>query len=389
MIKPKVLALLFAGPLAIGGFAQSSSPIDLTALNSDVTTLFTSIGQDLGPHLHELAISGNELVGEADLRGPLGMSITLAGLSLETMDGFAKVLGTNSSDVWKFSLLSIPSLVQSNIASSGGTVASGYTMATTSAMPWPAMRLGFGVSLPAGFEVLGSGFYFSTSLINAALGATGISLPLNLNSLGANLDLLSAGGLVRKSILSDRKGFFRPSISIGASYNWSSFDFTVDKFSLDALGVTAPELSGLGTLSMSGNLGFHSHVQTFGAIFHVSKTLLWVLTPYAKVGAYYHLTDYSSNFDVTAVVTPTDPAATPISQSLSAPVTIHSEDASLVLSGGLEVKILVAVLTLGASLDLERPVVQLPSLANLDPAALMAGTKLNGLGLTLALRMQI
>ena len=385
MIKAGALALLFMAPFTMGAFAQSSSsPIDLSQLNADVTTLFSSIGQNLAPHLHELAVSGNDLVGEADLRGPLGITVTVAGLSVETMDGIAKVLGTTSSSVWKFSLLSIPSLVQSNVGSSGF-----YSMATTSAFAWPAPRFGIGVSLPLGFDFLGNGFYFSTSLVNSALGATGISLPFSLTTLGANLDMLSAGGVVRKSILSDTKGFWRPSASVGVSYNWSSFNFTVDNFSLGAFGVSDPVLQGLGTLSMSGKLGFHSRVQTFGALFQVSKSILWVLTPYAKVGAYYHITDYNSNFDVTAVVTPSTSTGSTITQALSAPVAIHSEDASLVVSGGMEVKVLVAVLTIGTSLDLERPIVQLPSLSNLSSASLISGTTLNGLGLTLALRVQI
>ncbi|MDA8411646.1 MAG: hypothetical protein M0001_14835 [Treponema sp.] len=384
MIRSKVLAFFLLVPLAFGAFAQSL--LDFSALNTDVTTLFTSIGQDLSPRLHQLAISGNDFVGEAKLKGRVGLTLTFAGVSIATMDGFSKALGSNSPNVWKFSLLSIPNLVSANMP------ADVFTMATTNAFAIPAFRFGAGLALPGGFEAFANGFYLSTAMTESAVNAFGASMPIDLKKLGADMGVLSAGGLVRKVILSDSTGYFTPSVSLGLSYTYSSFDFSVSNFSFGGIGMQAPVLQGLGTIDMSGSLGFHSRVNTIGALFSASKTVLWVLTPFAKVGAYYHITDYSSNFDVKATVTSattSTTSATTISQTLSAPVSLHSEDASLVLSGGLEVKIVAAVLTIATSLDLERPIVQLPSLSNLSSASLISGTTLNGLGLTLALRVQI
>ncbi len=112
------------------------------------------------------------------------------------------------------------------------------------------------------------------------------------------------------------------------------------------------------------------------------------MTPFAKAGAYYHVSDYRSAFNVTATITPTPtdppavPAPDPITQSLDAPVILHEENISLIASAGLEVKILPVTLTVCASLDLDRPVVEFT-------APVLNGFKVNGLGVTAALRIQI
>ncbi|MFZ4617256.1 MAG: hypothetical protein ACOYM2_13795, partial [Rectinemataceae bacterium] len=212
--------------------------------------------------------------------------------------------------------------------------------------------------------------------------------PEGRHGLGVQLGMLTAGGILRKTIFSEARGFLWPSVSIGASYTYSKFDFAVDNFSLTALGMDPFPVSGLGTLALDGNLGFHTEVQSYGAVFHVSKTLLWFMTPFAKVGAYYHVSDYSSAFNVKATITPTPtdpptvPAPDPIIQSLDAPVILHEENISLIASAGLEVKILPVTLTVCASLDLDRPVVEFTA-----PA--LNGFKVNGLGVTAALRIQI
>ncbi|MDP3180070.1 MAG: hypothetical protein Q8M76_19310, partial [Spirochaetaceae bacterium] len=159
-------------------------------------------------------------------------------------------------------------------------------------------------------------------------------------------------------------------------------------------------MSGLGQLTMSGDTGFHTQIHSLGAVLHVSKTILWVLTPFAKVGAYYHISDYSSDFNAKVYVakeTGADPDnmtyGTPEEQgSLTAPVSIHSEDVSFIASTGIEVKLLPITVTICGSLDLERPIVQIPSidLGNLSLDTIpLDEFKLNGLGITAAVRIQI
>jgi hypothetical protein len=390
MTKRRAPAFILFFTLAAGALAAETSPIDLTALNADIATLFSSIGQDLSPRLHQIAMSGNDLVGEARLRGLTRFSLSLAGVSLSTIDGVAKVMDSTDPDLWKFSLISIPTLVKDSLTDP--TAQDAFSMVTGGVVPWPAIRVGLGLPLPGNLEILGNGFYMSKALVDMGLSLTGISLPagLDLDAMGADLQMLTIGAMLRKPILSDKRGFFRPSLSLGASYTYSKFDFTVDDFTLDALGMDPIAMEGMGKLTMAGKTGFHTQIHSLGAVLHVSKTILWALTPFAKFGAYYHISDYSSEFNVTATVTPDDPAASAINQELDAPVSIHSEDVSFIASTGLEVKLLPITITVCGSLDLERPVVEIPSidLGSLDTIPLDE-FKLNGLGLTAAIRIQI
>jgi hypothetical protein len=389
MRKRLPLALLLAFPLSVGFWAQETqSPSILSALNADVTTLFTSIGRDVTPRLYQMAMSGNDLVGEARIGGFTRVTLSVAGLSLTTMDGIARVLGSSDPELWKFSLVSLPSAIQGGLSFAGSMAADGFSMATGAAFGLPNLRFGIGLPLPFGLEFLGNGFYLSRSILEQVTQTAGLSLPVDLDGLGVELEMLTAGGILRKTIFSEARGLLWPSVSIGASYTYSKFDFAVDNFSLGALGMDPYPVSGLGTLELDGNLGFHTEVQSYGVVFHVSKTLLWFMTPFAKAGAYYHVSDYRSAFNVTATITPTPtdppavPAPDPITQSLDAPVILHEENISLIASAGLEVKILPVTLTVCASLDLDRPVVEFT-------APVLNGFKVNGLGVTAALRIQI
>lgn len=393
MTKGRAPALILVLSLAAGAFAQEESPIDLTALNADITTLFTSLGRDLSPRLHQIAMSGNDLVGEARLRGLTRFTLSAAGVSLTAMDGFGKALAVDPADdpdYWKFSLISIPALIEENLASAGSMAEDGFGLATGGAFPMPVLRFGMGFPLPGKLEFLGNGFYLSMALAEKGAGLFGLALPESISGLGADLQMITAGAIIRKPILSDKKGFWRPSLSVGASYTYSKFDFAVDEFSLDAMGMDPIAIEGMGDLTMDGSMGFHTQINSLGAIVHLSKTIFWVLTPFAKLGVYYHISDYESSFKVSAVVTPEDVGDDPITQELDAPVRIHSEDVSFIASSGLEVKLLPITLTLCASLDLERPVVEIPAIDLGDMGMdSFKSVKLNGLGLTAALRIQI
>jgi len=386
MISRKLPILLLG--LSIAFVCSAEEVVNLDALNADLTTLFTSIGRDISPRLHQTALSGNDLVGEARLRGFSRTYLTVAGASVTIMDGAAKVLASDDSDLWKFSLLSIPNVVKDTLGTDK-TANDSFDLATGGAFPLASLRLGIGFPLPFGLELLANGVYLPESLVETGIDLAGESLPVDLKNLGVRVEMLTAGGILRKPILSDKKGFLRPSLSIGAGYTYSRFALSVDSFNLDALDVeiTSDDTGGFGALTMDGELGFEVETQAYGAVLHISKNVLWLFTPFAKASAYYHVTDYSSRFKVNAKLTPDAPEdgsapGDPIEQALDAPVLIHTEDVSIILSGGLELKLFPFVLTTCVSLDMERPIVDVRSVA-------LDGFKLNGTSVTIAARLQI
>lgn len=380
-----LLALL----LLLAGACMFGDTVDLTALEMDLSTLFTSIGQDLTPQLHQVALSGNDLVGEARLRGLTRVYLVVPGVSATVIDGVGHVLNSDDSKLWSFTLISIPDLIADAIAGSDDTTSDIYHMATEKAFPLPSLRVGVGFPLPFGMEFLGSGMYLPRSLVDLGLSYAGEDVSSKVEALGLELDMLTVGGVLRKNILSDKRGFFRPSLSLGASYTYSHFKLALNDFSLDALGVDpdTPQLGG--TLDMAGATSFETTVQSFGALVYLSKNILWVLTPFAKLGAYYHVNNYASNLDVTATFTPDDDESTPEDESadvevqdLNVPVSIRSADVSFLVSGGFEIRVLPITISTCLTLDLERPVITIDELD-------LNGFTLNGLSATLSLRLQI
>jgi hypothetical protein len=209
--------------------------------------------------------------------------------------------------------------------------------------------------------------------INLAGGWAG-----KITSLGPSLNMLTVGGTFRKVILSEKRGRFRPALSLGLGYTYSSFSLGMSDFALTDFDV-APDIGGLGTLSMEGSARFATTVHSAGATLAISKTFL-ILRPFAKASAYYHFASYSSNFDVTATVTPT--TGDPIVQPIASAVSLRREDLSLIASTGIELVLPLIVLTVSASLDLEKPVIDVSDFT-------LTGFELNGLGLDVALRLQI
>lgn len=377
----KLLVLALLACLAVASYSQ-----DLGDLETDLRTVFTGIGREITPSMHQMAMAGNDLVGEAKLRGLTGFYFSLAGVNLTTLDGIGSVLNADSTD-WKFDLISIPNLVRDAIGE-GGDAEETFDLVTTQAMALPSLRIGFGFPLPLGLELLANAMYLPGSLLETGLGLAGDAVPAGLQS-GAEVNMFTLGGLVRKPILSDKKGVLRPSLSIGASYTYSSFSFGLPEFSLDTLMDEPIDLGeDLGTLQMEGKMLFVTTTHSLGAVLHVSKTLLRFLTPYAKVGAYYHSSEYESVFEVTAAGEDSLGAETIAPQNINASTgIIKTSDVSIIVSSGLEIKLLPITLTTGFSLDLERPVVDVP-VSGLTSGE-FSGLNLNGLSIMLAIRIQI
>ncbi len=382
-LGPVLILLLLVPVLSFG-------QIDLSALNTDVQTLFTSVGRDLSPSLHQMAVSGFDSVGEARLNGWTRFYVTPLSVGLTTFNGLGSVLDkTNAEypDTWAFTLLEIPTLIK-NMAASNETGAAIFETLTTKAALLPSIRMGFGFPLPWDLELLVNGIYIPEALttwgINL-LGDTMADLPIDLKAIGLNFNMFTLGGTLRKILLADKNGFWRPSLSLGASYVYSSTSFGADNFNMAALGQeNGVEISGTGTLNMAGKLGFAASTHAIGAVLHVSKRLLFIFTPYLKAAAYYHVSNYDSEFDVSAVLDPNTPtdSSDDIEQALNAPVSLVTEDVSIVLTGGLEINLPVITLFTALSLDLEQPLIDI-SAFTLD------GFALNGLGVNVGLRLQI
>lgn len=384
-VGPVLLLLL----VATFGFGQT---INLGELNADIQTLFTSIGRDVSPSLHQMAVSGFDSVGEARLSGWTRFYLTPLSVGISSFNGIAKVLASDNPDDWQFTLVSIPDLIKDSAAAEQ-TAANAYDMLTTKFMFLPSFRLGFGFPLPWDLELLVNGFYTPPALIDWGLNLAMSSLPNNkidLKALQAHIDMFTLGGTVRKIILNDNNDFWRPALSIGASYVYSSTSLGADNFSLDAVGVEVgpDQTGGMGTLAMSGKLGFQASTQAVGAVVHVSKNLLWFFTPFAKAAAYYHISDYQSTFQVHAIVDPQEPTGIPndpannIEENLDSPVKLVSQDVSIILSGGFELKIPLLVLFFAASLDMEQPIIDIQSFA-------INGFALNGVAANIGIRLQI
>jgi hypothetical protein len=201
--------------------------------------------------------------------------------------------------------------------------------------------------------------------------------------------MFTLGGIIRKPILSDKRGLLRPSLSLGASYTYSSFTFGLPNFNINDLVDEPIDLGDMGTLNMAGEVKFATKTQTIGGIVHLSKTFFWFLTPFVKAGAYYHSSEYESVFIVKASGSDADGNTTLSERQLDASTgIIKINDVSIIVSGGLELKLLPITLTTTFSLDLERPVVGLPPISDLTSAD-FSGLTLNGLSVMLALRVQI
>jgi hypothetical protein len=359
---------------------------DLGNLETDLKTVFLGIGREITPRLHQMALSGNDLMGEAKLRGLTGFYFSIAGLNISTLDGIGSVLTADGTD-WKFDLISIPDIIKDALGE-GGDAETYFNTATKQAMALPSLRIGFGFPLPLGLELLANGIYLPPSLVEMGFGLAGEGVPTALKS-GTTLDMFTLGGIIRKPILSDKRGFLRPSLSLGASYTYSSFAFGLPKFNINDLVDGGIDLDDLGTLNMAGNVQFATKSQSIGAIVHLSKTFFWILTPFVKAGAYYHFSEYESVFVVKASGTDAQGNVTLTERTLDASTgIIKTNDVSMILSGGLEIKLPPVVLTTTVSLDLERPVVGMPPISDLTSGN-FSGLTLNGLSIMLALRLQI
>ncbi len=176
---------------------------------------------------------------------------------------------------------------------------------------------------------------FPQGLTDFAAGLAGIK--------GVTLNSFNGGIRVRKVLLSDTGGF--PGVSLGAGYSYTNFNagYSLTGFSQD--------LSGF-TLNLKGDLNMKATVHSAGLDLNISKKLL-VFIPFIRVSAWYQWADFTGSVkDFDASIVNGSTTVSYIGQGGTEPTASYSlHNLSLLLTGGLEIKLGGFVLTASAVLD--------------------------------------
>jgi hypothetical protein len=374
-MKKRALFIFLAVLIFLGAQA-SAQLVNLEPLNQDFQTLMNSIGHDVVPHMQQMVLAG-DIVGEASFGNFPHFGIVLPGVGVTFGNGIATALSDPDPDLWKFNLLPFPTLIASALGSDQ-TTKDVFNFAQ-GAFPYPSVRVGFGIGLGGGFEVLLNGMYLPQSLVDAGLNLIETSATGPIHTLAPQVSVIDAGGVLRKVLIKD-KGLFRPSVSIGAGYNYASFRLGANISSLYDLTKSKIEIPGLGNLDLTGKIDIKADVNSAGIDFHVSKRLL-IFTPYMKFATWYQQSTYDALTAFKATVTSGTTKIT--EQTLQAHPQYTVKSISTFLTGGLEVKLLFIILNASVTLDMENPIVDVKELS-------LSGVKgLNGISVNTGLRIQL
>jgi hypothetical protein len=282
---------------------------DLSGFANDFEALITGITRDVAPNLQMTALSGN-VVASARIDK---FMVFLPGVGVTLSGGLATIM---EPDAYQWSTISLPAVI-------GAVVEDQSTKDLLETLeyglfPYPMLKVGFGFGFAKDYDIMISGMYLPGAL--ADLG-TSLAGP-EIESLGINLETLNLGATVRRTLLRD-SGFV-PALSLGALYNYSSFNLGIAELSLADLVEGGVDLGGL-TLDLTGSLGFETVSHNFGLELHASKKLLF-FTPYIKLSGIYQITSTSGTTDLTAtvgpVVTDIDTGAEAIISNFSALATV-------------------------------------------------------------------
>lgn len=369
-----ILMLCVAGM----SFSQEEQPslINLSPLNEDFNTLFDGIGKEVIPHLQQIALSGDTF-GEAELGNLPHFSISLLNAGVTISSGIGKVLD-DPDTVWNF-IMAFPDIISTALETLPADIQNYYNL-TKSILPYPVVNLGLGLGLIGGFELFVNGFAIPQMLIDTVAGMVGIQALEN-----AQLDIMNVTGRLRKVLLKDEGPY--PAISVGLGYNYSHFQAGYGFNSLSDLGVDPVDL-GIATLDLDGNFQINTLVQSVGMDFHLSKTFL-ILTPFIKISPWYQWTSFSSLIDFTATATV---SAGETSQDETIALYINPQtsvqDMSVFLTTGVELKLLILVLSTSVSMNLENPIMLIGTLLE-TPILELQEPIFNGIGVHVGIRLQI
>jgi hypothetical protein len=246
-------------------------------------------------------------------------------------------------------------MIRSGLTS--GSAAADYYNLTRKLFPYPSFAAGIGFGITKDFECLISGMYLPQSLTDSIVGAANSSTVSGLNP------QFSTGHLVIKA----RKVFFRDSktlpamsVSLGTAFGGSTLGVNID---LKTLLNKEVDLSGIGTLNLSGPVSFNTQSFAFGMDFAVSKQFL-IFVPFARTGVWYAHSTASSKFDLNAAFTTETAgvkAVTPKKILVSASKTRDSIAARL--GGGVEFRLGPIVYHVSADLDLSDPLINVSEAA--------------------------
>lgn len=349
LIRRVLLAALLAAGVWVPAAAQQAEELslDLTPLRKDFTTLLEGLGDEIVPYLHQAALSGN-IVGEAQL-GPFPrFSVTLLSAGSTFSDGIGAFIDPANPELWALEIFRIPELIQELVDGAGEAAADLYDT-TKRIFAYPALRFGFGIGIAHGFEVLVNGFYLPKALNGPLFGLVEHDTDGTLHALEPEFEMLTASFMIRKVILSERKGSLRPALSAGAGYTYAHFRLAMTGFDLSAVTEEPIDFGGMGTLGMNGTIALETSSHTGGVELHLSKRLL-VFTPYIKFGSWFHTARYAADAALTATVTNEQAAAQ--TDILTAAETTYT-DFSFLVTGGLELKIFSFILSSNLSIDLQ------------------------------------
>ncbi len=329
--------------------AQEQEIINLTPLGEDLTTLFSGIGQDVIPLLHQNSISG-DIYGEAEIDEViLPFYISIPSISISTTDGIATVLGDETQE-WKLEIAKLPNLVNQALADDE---TQNYYDLTQRIFALPTLKMGLGFKLPKGFELHLSGIYLPPIDFSSFVPELG----------SLTLDIVDVGVKVRKTIFPD-KGF-RPAFSIGAHYFYSTFilDYTFE--SLTDIMDERLNIEGFGDLDLGGNFRVDTSVQSFGLDFHLSKRLLF-LTPFVKLSptVYYSAMSTNANLDATLYGEGTDVSST--QTKLKSGGQVDGNGLALFASTGLEIRLFFFAIHLSVTADLQNPILEIGNAASME-----------------------
>lgn len=283
-----ILGTVFASTALFAQFAQ---------LESDFSKLMLLLGREVMPHVQQNDLAGTG-IGVASLEGySLYVALTAGAV---VSDGILKFVDENNTE---FTTLDVYGLFDDAVPSSG--IGRDLYDKSKDIFPFPTVKLAFGLRL------IGLDFI-----------VTGIGVPGGIiSSDDLEASLINIGIRIRKDILKE-KGWF-PTVSLGVGYVYSGihFKYTLTDFKQDYSGQD---------LVISGGLSLDTRVHSFGFDVGLSRTLLYVFTPFLRTSLWYQNTLYETEGKLEAKLG----AGTPQKFNPSAKVTIN--DWNVMFAGGMD-----------------------------------------------------
>lgn len=288
---------LFIAIILITVLASTALFAQFSQLESDFSKLMLLLGREVMPHVQQNDLAGTG-IGVASLEGDLFYVALTAGAVVS--DGILKFVDEDNTE---FTTLDVYGLIDDAVPSSG--IGRDLYDKSKDLFPFPTVKLAFGLRL------IGLDFIF-----------TGIGVPrgiLSTNELEA--DLMNFGIRIRKDILKEQ-GWF-PTISLGVGYVYSGihFKYTLSDFEQDYSGQD---------LVINGGLSLDTRVYSFGFDVGISRTLLYVFTPFLRTSLWYQDAKYETGGLLSAKL------GAGTEQDFNPKATVTINDWNVILSGGVD-----------------------------------------------------